>query len=372
MIETSLLGVILILLVILLIKKPTDSFSPLLEEIARNREELGRSLQTFNQSMNDQLSKLSATVETRLQRIQEDNSRKLEEMRATVDEKLHATLERRLDSSFKLVCERLELVHKGLGEMQTLAAGVGDLKKVLSNIKTRGTWGEVQLGSLLEQFLTPEQFARNMPMKPGSNERVDFAIRMPGHAEICWLPIDSKFPREDYDRLLEAQEQANPILVVEAGKLLETRIKAEAKTIMEKYIAPPYTTDFGILFLPTEGLYAEVLRRPGLAETLQRDQRVLVAGPTIIAALINCLQMGFRTLAIEKRSSEVWSILGVVKTEFGKFGDILDKTGKKLQEATNTLEDAATRSRVIQKKLKDVQASPIIELVPLDDRTSAA
>lgn len=357
----------------------------------RGREEAGNTLKLFNDSLlarmteiatlqknqldtftaqlstltviNEQkLDKMRETVEERLRLLQEDNSKKLEQMRATVDEKLHATLEQRLGESFKIVSERLELVHKGLGEMQTLASGVGDLKKVLTNVKTRGVWGEIQLGNLLEQVLTPEQYARNVATRKGSSERVEYAIRLPGRDgagdNIVWLPIDAKFPQEDYQRLLEAQEQANQLMADEAGRLLEVRIKSEARSIREKYINPPNTTDFAIMFLPVEGLYAEVLRRPGLCEMLQREFRVVITGPTTLAALLNSLQMGFRTLAIEKRSSEVWALLGAVKAEFVKFGNILDKTKKKLQEASNSIDSAATRSRVIQKKLNNVQELP--------------
>ena len=314
---------------------------------------------------NDQkLEQLRKTVEERLLLLQQDNSQKLEQMRATVDEKLKATLEHRLGESFKLVSERLEAVHKGLGEMQTLASGVGDLKKVLTNVKTRGIWGEIQLGNLLEQILTIEQYATNVVTKVGSNDRVEFAIKLPardGQDSIIWLPIDAKFPIEDYERLIEAQEQANLPRIEELGKSLENRIKLEGKTIRDKYLDSPNTTDFGILFLPVEGLYAEVLRRPGLCELLQREYKVIISGPTTLAALLNSLQMGFRTLAIEKRSSEVWHLLGAVKTEFGKFVEILEKTQKKLQEASNTIETATRKSRTIARKLKDVQTLPAHE-----------
>ncbi|MGI6065958.1 MAG: DNA recombination protein RmuC [Bacillota bacterium] len=326
-----------------------------------------RQLAYLTQSNEQKLEKMRETIEAKLTLLQEDNSRKLEQMRATVDEKLHATLERRLGESFRLVSDRLEQVHKGLGEMQSLAAGVGDLKKVLTNVKTRGTWGEIQLGSLLEQILTEEQYAQNVATKKG-NERVEFAIRLPGRGENeqeVWLPVDAKFPQEDYQRLLEAQELSDPQMVEEAARQLENRIKTEAKAIKEKYLDPPHTTDFGIMFLPTEGLYAEVLRRPGLCEMLQRVYRVVVAGPTTLAALLNSLQMGFRTLAIEKRSSEVWALLGAVKTEFGKFGDILDKTQKKLREASNTIETAAKKTRTIERKLKKVQELPAENAVHL-------
>jgi DNA recombination protein RmuC len=310
---------------------------------------------------------LRLTVETRLTAIQADNSAKLEEMRKTVDEKLHATLEQRLGESFKLVSDRLEQVHRGLGEMQTLAAGVGDLKKVLTNVKTRGTWGEVQLAALLDQVLTAEQYASNVATRPGSNDRVEFAIRLPGRevGEPVWLPIDAKFPSEDYQRLVDAQERADVVGVEAAGKALETRLKDEARTIREKYIQPPHTTDFAILYLPTEGLYAEALRRPGLAEALQRDQRVSLAGPTTLAAMLNSLQMGFRTLAIEQRSSEVWAVLGAVKTEFSKFGEALAHTKKKLQEASNTIDKAEVRTRAVTRKLKEVEALPAVAAVAL-------
>ncbi len=312
-------------------------------------------LTSLTKSNEEKMEQMRQTLEDKLRQLQEDNAKKLEQMRATVDEKLHETLEKRLGESFKLVSERLELVHKGLGEMQTLATGVGDLKKVLTNIKTRGTWGEIQLGNLLEQILAVEQYETNVITKKGSNERVEYAVKLP---EEVWLPLDAKFPQEDYQRLLEAQEQADPVMVEEYGKQLEVRIKAEAKDIRDKYLDPPFTTDFGIMFLPIEGLYAEVLRRPGLVDILQREYRVNVTGPTSLAALLNSLQMGFRTLAIQKRSSEVWSLLGAVKTEFGKFGDLLEKTHKKLQEASNTIVDAAQKSRGIERKLREVQELP--------------
>lgn len=337
------------------------------------REELALQLHNFTNSndqkfmrltqLNEQkLDKLRETVETKLIAIQDDNSKKLEEMRATVDEKLHATLEKRLGESFQLVSERLEQVHKGLGEMQQLAIGVGDLKKVLSNVKTRGIWGEMQLASLLEQVLTPEQYAANVATKRGSQDRVEFAVRLPGRDSndtTVWLPIDAKFPQEDYQRLLEAQESANAELAATAAAGLEARIRQEAKTIREKYIDPPNTTDFAILFLPVEGLYAEVLRRPGLCDSLQREYRINVTGPTTLAALLNSLQMGFRTLAIEKRSSEVWTILGAVKTEFGKFGDVLIKTKEKLDQASRQIDAAAVRTRAIERKLKTVEQLPV-------------
>lgn len=306
------------------------------------------------------------TIEKRLENIQKDNSEKLEKMRETVDEKLHATLEKRLGESFKLVSERLELVHKGLGEMQTLASGVGDLKKVLQNVKTRGTWGEVQLGTLLDQIMTIEQYEKNVATKKDSNDRVEFAIKIPAKDEKLkniWLPIDAKFPLEDFQNLIDAEEKCDIALIASLGKALELRIKSEAKDIREKYLDPPYTTDFGILFLPIEGLYAEVLRRPGLADTLQRDYKVIITGPTTIAAILNSLQMGFRTLAIEKRSSDVWATLGAIKTEFSTFGDLLDKTHKKLQEASNTIESASRKSRTIERKLNKAQEMPVPEII---------
>jgi len=331
-------------------------------------ETFGKQLQTLTSANEQRMDKMREAVEGQLKAIQEDNGKKLEEMRKTVDEKLHETLEKRLGESFKLVSDRLEQVHKGLGEMQTLASGVGDLKRVLTNVKTRGTWGEIQLGNLLEQVLAPDQYAQNVVTIPGSNDRVEFAIKLPGRDKaetVVWLPIDAKFPQEDYQRLLEAQEQANLAMAEEAGKALENRVKSEAKDIATKYISVPHTTEFGILFLPTEGLYAEVLRRPGLFDMLLREYKVVMSGPTTLAALLSSLQMGFRTLAIERRSSEVWSLLGAVKTEFGKFGDLLDKTGKKLQEAGNTIDNAARRSRAIERKLKDVQELPQAEAFDL-------
>ncbi len=326
----------------------------------------GELARTQNEQLNAQLHHLSERVEQRLQQMQGDNERKLEQMRATVDEKLHATLETRLGESFKQVAERLEQVHRGLGEMQTLAQGVGDLKRVLTNVKSRGIFGEVQLAGLLEQVFTLEQYAVNVATVPGSNERVEFAIRLPGRAAgglggleaPVWLPIDAKFPREDYERLLDAHDRADRDAVEVSARALEQRIRDEARTIAAKYLAPPHTTDFAILFLPTEGLYAELLRRPGLSEALQRQHRVTLAGPTTLLAMLNSLQMGFRTLALEQRSSEVWSVLGAVKTEFGKFGDVLAKTKKKLQEATHSIDAAEVRSRAMARQLKAVEALP--------------
>ena len=306
------------------------------------------------------LRRFGDTLGERFEAIRKDNVEQLERMRATVDEKLHATIWLRLGESFKQVAERLEAVHKGLGEMQTLAAGVGDLKRVLTNVKARGTWGEVQLGALLEQTLTREQYEANVATKPGSRDRVEFAIRLPGkdgEAQV-WLPIDSKFPVEDYERLVQAADRADPQAVEEAAKALEARVKLEARTIRDKYVDPPATTDFAILFLPTEGLYAEALRRPGLADTLQREHRVTLAGPTTLSAMLNSLQMGFRTLAIEKRSSEVWQVLGAVKTEFGKFGEVLAATKRQLQTVTNSIDSAEQRTRAMEKRLKGVEALP--------------
>ena len=337
-------------------------------------ESFARELNRFSLGLDERFERLRISVEGRLAAIQADNASKLEEMRRTVDEKLHATLEQRLGESFKLVSDRLEQVHRGLGEMQSLAAGVGDLKRVLSNVKTRGTWGEVQLAALLEQLLTADQFAANVATRPDSGERVDFAIRLPGKGDgaVVWLPIDAKFPVEDYQRLIDAQERGEIGVVDEASKAIEVRLKAEARSIHEKYVAPPHTTDFALLYLPTEGLYAEALRRPGLADTLQREWRVSLAGPTTLAALLNSLQMGFRTLAIEQRSAEVWAVLGAVKSEFGKFGEALAHTRKKLDEASNSISKAETRTRQLSRKLSEVEALPVsdaeklIGLVELD------
>lgn len=330
--------------------------------------ELTKQLVALTQGNEERMERMRKTVEERLTRMQDDNNQKIEQMRQTVDEKLHNTLEQRLGDSFKLVSERLEMVHKGLGEMQSLASGVGDLKKVLTNVKTRGTWGEVQLERLLEQLLTVDQYEKNVATRQGANERVEFAIKLPGRDAdntTVWLPIDAKFPLEDYQKLVSAQEHADLPLIEEAGKQLEQRIKAEAKSIRTKYIDPPRTTDFAILFLPIEGLYAEVLRRAGLAEHLQQEYRVSIAGPTTLAAILNSLQMGFRTLAIEQRSSEVWKLLGAVKTEFGKFGDVLEKTKKKLEQVSNSIGEAEVRTRQIQRKLKGVEELPAPDAVAL-------
>jgi DNA recombination protein RmuC len=356
------------------------------EEIAKNREETAQALRQsreeltgalkgvgdtlygqvglLTQTTDKKLDMLREAVEQRLQAIQADNAKQLDQMRATVDEKLQGTLEKRLGESFQQVSERLEQVYKGLGEMQSLAAGVGDLKKVLTNVKTRGTWGEVQLGAMLEQVLTPDQYAANVAVKEGG-ERVEFAIKLPGRGEageeVVWLPVDAKFPVEDYQRLMDAQEKADAESAEGAAKQLEARIKQCAGDICSKYLNPPKTTDFGILFLPTEGLFAEVIRRTGLVEFVQRECRVVIAGPTTLWALLNSLQMGFRTLAIQKRSSEVWNLLSAVKTEWTKYGDVLDKVQKKIHEASDTIEQAQTRTRVIGRKLKDVQELPAAE-----------
>jgi DNA recombination protein RmuC len=329
--------------------------------LKRFGDTLHQSLTALSESNTQRMSEIRVTLETKIKDLQSDNALRLEEMRRTVDEKLHATLEQRLGESFKLVSDRLEKVHQGLGEMQQLAIGVGDLKRVLTNVKTRGTWGEVQLEMLLEQMLTPDQYAKNVETIPGTGERVEFAIKLPGQVEgerPVWMPIDAKFPKEQYERLAEAAELADAEGVAAAGKELERAVRLEAKTIAEKYLSPPLTTDFAILFLPTEGLYAEVMRRPGLADELQRNCRVSIAGPSTLSALLNSLQMGFRTLALEKRSSEVWQVLGAVKTEFGKFGDVLAATRNTLERAAKNIEQAETRSRQMARKLKSVEALP--------------
>jgi DNA recombination protein RmuC len=348
-----------------------------------NREELTNALKSFEDKfslnvrdfnelqrqkldqMMLQLEKIRETIENRLKQLQDENSKKLEEMRATVNEKLQDTLEKRLTESFKQVSERLEQVHKGLGEMQTLATGVGDLKRVLSNVKTRGILGEIQLGNILEQILSNEQYATNIITKKGSRDNVEFAIRLPGKddaGQSVWLPIDSKFPLEDYHALLEAYDTGDAIQVAALGKSLENSIKKFAKDIRDKYIDPPNTTDFGIMFLPVEGLFAEVVRRANLIETLQREYKIVITGPTTLAAILNSLQMGFKTLAIEKRSSEVWKILGAVKTEFSRFGDVLKKAQEKIMKAGEDIDElVGTRTRKIQSKLRQVQELPSME-----------
>lgn len=322
-------------------------------------------MQDVRTTLDEQLQEVRQVMTQHLTQLQASNETKLEEMRRTVDEKLHDTLEKRVSESFKQVAQRLEQVHRGLGEMQQLAQGVGDLKHLLTNVKTRGVFGEVQLGQLLEQVLTPEQYKAQAMIKPGQRDAVDFAIALPGKGDEdqpCWLPIDAKFPTEDYERLLYAQQQADAVGADAAGKALEQRIRQEAKSIAEKYIAAPYTTDFAIMFLPTEGLYAEVLRRPGLIEMLQRQHHVTIAGPTTLLALLNSLQMGFRTLALEQRSAEVWKVLGAVKTEFGKFGGVLSKMHDQLQTVSKTIDAAQTRTRVMNRALKHVEALPAEQL----------
>ena len=318
-------------------------------------------LGSVSESTARRMAEIRQTLEAQLTQLQSTNAAKLDEMRATVDEKLQSTLQTRLGESFKLVAERLEQVHKGLGEMQTLAQGVGDLKHLLSNVKTRGMFGEAQLQALLEQVLVPEQYAANVATLPGSKNVVDFAIRLPGRSDNgapLWLPIDAKFPSEDYERLLDAQGRADAPAADAAAKALELRIRLEAKAINEKYVGPPHTTDFAILFLPTEGLYAEVLRRPSLMECLQREHRVTLAGPTTLMAILNSLQMGFRTLALEKRSSEVWQVLGAVKSEFGKFGDVLAKVKSQTETVLKTLDSAQVRSRAMGRVLRQVESLP--------------
>jgi DNA recombination protein RmuC len=320
-------------------------------------------LDNTRKSTEEKLEKIRETVEGRLLYMQKDNAEKLEKMRVTVDEKLQGTLEQRLGESFKIVNDRLESVYKGLGEMQNLAQGVGDLKKIFTNVKARGTWGEIELGNILEEYMTPDQYIKSAKTKPNATEFVEFAIKLPGKGdgESVLLPVDSKFPVEDYRRLVDSEELGDIDAITDARKSLENSIKLFAKDIHDKYIETPYTTDFGIMFLPTESLYCEVLKNTALIETLSQKYRVVVSGPTTFVALLNSLQMGFRTLAIEKRSSEVWSLLGTVKSEFEKFGDLLDKTNKKLQEIGNTMAKASTKTRVIQRKLKDVVALPVAD-----------
>lgn len=323
-------------------------------------ESLGQRLAELTQRNEQRIGELRATLESQLKSLQADNAEKLEQMRATVDEKLQSTLNTRLDASFKIVSERLEQVQRGLGEMQQLATGVGDLKRVLTNVKTRGIFGEVQLGALLEQVLTIEQYETNCITVPGTGERVEFAVRLPGSQpdQPIRLPIDAKFPREDYERLLDAQDRADAEAVIASGNALERQVRLEAKRIRDKYLAPPHTTDFGLMFLPTEGLYAEVLRRPGLFEALQRDFRVTLVGPTTLLALLNSLQMGFRTLAIEKRSSEVWQLLAAVKGEFGKFAGVLEKATTQIDTVQNSIKQAGVRTRAIERQLRGVETLP--------------
>ncbi|HKP39165.1 MAG TPA: DNA recombination protein RmuC [Pyrinomonadaceae bacterium] len=412
-----LIGIVVALLTLLVLRKPKDSLEDVLaaiekgqekvessvkDEIARNRDEsssaatkarqelsasvtaladsnarrlmeiadgqknqldsFGKQLGGLTDSTERRLETMRTTIEAKLTALQEDNSRKLDQMRTVVDEKLHSTLEKRLGESFNIVVQRLEMVHKGLGEMQSLAAGVGDLKRILSNVKTRGTVAEWQLENMLEQVMAPGQYEKNVATKRGSNERVEFALKLPGQDETgrkeVFLPIDAKFPKEDFERLLDARDKCNPEMIEQMSKQLERRAKEMAKSIRDKYLDPPNTTDFGIMYVPTEGLFAEIVSRPEMCAILQRDFRVMVAGPTTLATLLSCVQVGFKTLAIAQRSSEVWAMLGTVKTEFGKFGDLLEKTKKKLDEASNTIDDAARKSRTIERKLRDVQELP--------------
>ena len=356
-----------------------DAFAQQLSLLQKTLSEtLTLQMQQLSEANARRLSEMRGTLETQLAQLQLSNAAKLDEMRQTVDEKLQTTLQARLGESFKQVADRLEQVHKGLGEMNTLAQGVGDLKHLLTNVKTRGMFGEAQLASLLEQVMAPDQYATQCATRPGSKNRVDFAIRLPGRSEDghpVWLPIDAKFPNEDYERLLEAQSRADALQAEVCAKALEARVRLEAKSIAEKYVEPPHTTDFAILFLPTEGLYAEVLRRPGLIESLQREHRVTLAGPTTLMAMLNSLQMGFRTLALEKRSSEVWQVLGAVKTEFGKFGEVLAKVNEQTQGVLNTLDKAQTRSNVMHRALRQVEALPEAQtpgLLPMEPGESGS
>jgi len=344
----------------------------LTEQLALMQGTLNTQLQALGEGNARRMGEVRDTLDQQLQQLQKTNAAKLDEMRQTVDEKLQSTLEARLSESFKQVAERLEQVHQGLGHMKTLAQGVGDLQRVLSNVKTRGIFGEVQLEALLEQVLTIEQYGKQVETKPRSNQRVDFAIKLPGRSDDgaeVWLPIDAKFPREDYERLLDAQDRADPIAAEASAKAMESRIRQEAKSIADSYLAPPHTTDFAILFLPVEGLYAEVLRRPGLMDSLQRDYRVTLAGPTTLLAILNSLHMGFRTLALEKQASEVWKVLGAVKTEFDRYGEWVAKVREQVQKAADTLDRADTRSKQMRRVLKGVEALPEAEALarlPLD------
>ena len=349
----------------------------LTEQLALMQGTLNTQLQALGEGNARRMGEVRDTLDQQLQQVQKTNAAKLDEMRQTVAEKLQTTLEARLSESFKQVAERLEQVHQGLGHMKTLAQGVGDLQRVLSNVKTRGIFGEVQLEALLEQVLTIEQYGKQIETKPRSNQRVDFAIKLPGRSDDgaeVWLPIDAKFPREDYERLLDAQDRADPIAAEASAKAMESRIRQEAKSIAESYLAPPHTTDFAILFLPVEGLYAEVLRRPGLMDSLQRDYRVTLAGPTTLLAILNSLHMGFRTLALEKQASEVWKVLGAVKTEFDRYGEWVAKVREQVQKAADTLDRADTRSKQMRRVLKGVEALPEAEALarlPLDAADAA-
>ena len=344
------------------LQEARHSRQELQQHFTQLQQALGQQLQRLNQDSHQSAEQLRGTLNERLATIQADNAAKLEEMRRTVDEKLHATLEQRLGESFKLVSDRLEQVHKGLGEMQSLAGSVGDLKRVMTNVKTRGTWGEVQLGAIIDNVLTPAQYARNVKTVPGSDELVEFAIRLPGQGGMddvpVWLPIDAKYPVEHYQRLQDALDAAERGAIMAAGNAFETSIRAEARKIAAKYLAPPHTTDFAVMYLPTESLFAEVLRRPGLVEALQNDSRVVVTGPANLAAMLNSLQMGFKTLAIEQRSSEVWAVLGQVKTEFAKFGEVVEATRKSIDAAARRFEQVDVRTRAIQRRLRGVQELP--------------
>ena len=354
-------------------KEANDSVVKVIGEMSKSQltrlDAVERRIKDLSDKNEIRIGQLRDTLDTKMKTLQDGNDRKLEQMRQTVDEKLQSTLEKRLGESFKIVSERLEAVQRGLGEMQNLATGVGDLKRVLTNVKTRGTWGEVQLGAILEQMLTPDQYDKNVRVRPSSGEVVEFAIRLPGAGadaeENMWLPIDSKFPQEDYQRLVSATDIADADAVDQSLKALTRAIENSAKTISEKYIAPPATTDFAIMFLPTEGLYAEVLRQPGLVEKLQHAHRVVVTGPTTLSATLSSLRMGFRTLAIEQRSSEVWQILAAVKTEFGKFGDVLSRVKRQLDTASNTIDETGVRTRAMARKLREVEALPGEESVKM-------
>ena len=347
-------------------KNANDTVIQVIGEMNKSQKDslaaIEQRLMGLSETNETRLGGLRDTLDSKMKALQESNDRKLDQMRQTVDEKLQSTLEKRLGESFKIVSERLEAVQRGLGEMQNLATGVGDLKRVLTNVKARGTWGEVQLGAILEQLLTPDQYEKNVKVRPSSGELVEFAIRLPGTGSEAnanvWLPIDAKFPQEDYQRLVQASEAADANAVEQSLKALTRAIENSARDISEKYIEPPATTDFAILFLPTEGLYAEALRQPGLLEKLQDTYRVVVAGPTTLSAILNSLRMGFRTLAIEKRSSEVWQVLAAVKTEFGKFGDVLDKVKRQLETASGTIDETGVRTRAMERKLRDVEALP--------------
>ena len=352
-------------------KTATETVVSTIGEMGKTQQEGFRAVETrvraLVESNEARLDKLRETLDVQIKSLQNSNEKKLDQMRQTVDEKLQTTLEKRLGESFKLVSERLEAVQRGLGDMQNLATGVGDLKRMLTNVKARGTWGEFQIGDILEQVLTPDQFERNVQPKAGSGEIVEYAIRLPGQGDESqiWLPIDAKFPQEDYQRLLDAAEIADADAVEKSTAALVRSIQSSAKDIATKYLDPPHTTDFAIMFLPTEGLYAEVLRQPGMVEKLQQQFRIVIAGPTTLAAILNSLRMGFRTLAIEKRSSEVWTILSAVKTEFGKFGDVLSKVKKQLDTASSTIDQTSVRTRAMERKLRGVEELPIAESTEL-------